>query len=118
MPKAALASFFRARDVDGSGALDRTEFKALTEDVGLFRSACDHKQAIVHLGLCAKREAAIAERFLPENLWKLGLPLEKPVPEVGERPSLADVSNVQSLVLSAVVAGKRLGGRGEEVGAR
>ena len=84
-----LEQLFRERDADCSDDLTLDEFRALATEYRLF----DHKQAIVHLGLEAKQEREIEQRFAKENLWKLGLPLEKltPAQPLGNRPSLANI---------------------------
>lgn len=50
----------------------------------------------MHLGLEAKQEREIEQRFAKENLWKLGLPLERltTAQPLGDRPSLANLSDV------------------------
>ena len=99
-----LGQLFRERDADCSDDLTLDEFRALATEYRPF----DHKQAIVHLGLEAKQEREIEQRFAKENLWKLGLPLEKltPAQPHGNRPSLTNIGEfIVSSSSCALIAG-------------
>ena len=88
MNRAELKALFHAKDADGSGTLDLPEFRALCDATGLL----EHKAAILSAGEARRAKHDDAARNAQE-LWRLGLPKEKPtLAPPAERPSLVGVS--------------------------
>ena len=101
VPRSRLRAMFLARDVDGSGDLDLDEFSRLVDDMGLL----EHAET-----LAEHAEARRTDLRSQKELWRIGLPEEKPktkaIPKVTERPSLANLSCAMGNVRRAMTLGE------------
>jgi len=101
VPRSRLRAMFLARDVDGSGDLDLDEFSRLVDDMGLL----EHAET-----LAEHAEARRTDLRSQKELWRIGLPEEKPktkaIPKLTERPSLATLSCAMGNVRRAMTLGE------------
>ena len=101
VPRSRLRAMFLARDVDGSGDLDLDEFSRLVDDMGLL----EHAET-----LAEHAEARRTDLRSQKELWRIGLPEEKPktkaIPKLTERPSLANLSCAMGNVRRAMTLGE------------